>query len=866
MEFKEALAARGSRLLSSETGTNLNQKSNHPYRNRRQKLRDLLPLFSESIESLAPSETVQDGTFPVQQTGQDRWIGLSRYRDEQDDEGWKFEPTEYAKVSTVLDCPRGRMNFYWDVPGPVVPPQTASTVQGGATSAIRDEGINGSQHTPPEWGIDLSFEGGTIHYGPWTDRQRVHLQNMFFPRVYKTATPARKLEIGQNRVPTKFKLFVELSSSTILRIPTREESKDHKYRRRLNDGEVRPFGWLEIKVAAESTISYDMSMVACSKGWINGLNIDLKTPEVRSSVNHGLFWKAAQQKIKCDLSGPLRWNGKTKWDFDVLSRGINIFLLREHVILMTDLITDWATGPMAEYWTFTPYLYDIGLRFEDRFEVCLNVNDQNIINNPSDMEDNTFIVLQGDGGLKAKVGLDMTRFRPDESTVNFEVWTDAGDENKLQVGVRQPVWNTWNSFLKPMTGMKLCTVSDFKLKGCYNYYATIGPSNIDTLLMDITGRNLKLQLYGFLIRYFLIIRENYFGENLHFKTLEEWQKQGGGENDIPVTAAENKANDLDVILNVDVRDSCIILPKHLYGGTVDNLKLDVAALGLDLRFTNYYMGMFFLFFCSCDPSNTRRTDLQINLSPISASLSATPDNPQVFIDGLTIYGHRLFGLPPTEPTYICNWDLGIGSINGECTPNFLPTAICALQAFVFGFEDKENALPISESDALIIHDVSFIRISIKAIKLWLRVDRSSAIRITSGEILLIVNDLADEKHSERISLSMPDLTMACVDVSSGSEHKMETNGYLGMSLKMTVFERKRDFSRARKLQMKHVRESDFRTGRAKFLITEDLEMDGSRVSSMYNQDLNPEPASLPLPGLPEPIYGMFLFPAVIFNR
>lgn len=95
---------------------------------------------------------------------------------------------------------------------------------------------------------------------------------------------------------------------------------------------------------------------------------------------------------------------------------------------------------------------------------------------------------------------------------------------------------------------------------------------------------------------------------------------------------------------------------------------------------------------------------------------------------------------------------------------------------------------------------------------------------------------------------------------------METSGYLGMSLKMTVFERKKDFSRARKLQMKHVRESDFRTGRAKFLIKEDFETHGSQASSMYNQDLDPEPASLPLPGLPEPIYGMFLFVTVTSNR
>lgn len=254
-------------------------------------------------------------------------------------------------------------------------------------------------------------------------------------------------------------------------------------------------------------------------------------------------------------------------------------------------------------------------------------------------------------------------------------------------------------------------------------------------------------------------------------------------------------------------------------------------------------------------------DLQVNFSPISASLTSTPNNPQVFIDGLTIYGHRLFGLPPTEPTYVCNWDITLGTITGECTPEFLPTSICALQAFVFSFEDKENALPVPHSDALIIHDVTFVKVSVKAIKLWLRVDGPSAIRITSGEILFILNDLADEKHSERISLSMPDMTIACVDVDFGSRElvqTMETSGYLGTSLKMTVFGRKKDFSKHRRLQMKHVRESDFRTGRARFLIREDFEAGGSRVSSMYNENLDPDPPSLPLPGLPEPLYGMCL--------
>ena len=171
--------------------------------------------------------------------------------------------------------------------------------------------------------------------------------------------------LGQDRVPTKFRLFVELSSSTILRVPTREESKDGMYRRRMNDGGVRPFGWIEVKVGPESTISYDMSMVPGKCGWANKLNLDLKTPEVRSSVNHGLFWKADNQSLACDLPGPLKWNAKHTSRFDVLSRGLKLFILREHITLLTDLIGDWSSGPPTEYSTLTPFTYEIGLRFED---------------------------------------------------------------------------------------------------------------------------------------------------------------------------------------------------------------------------------------------------------------------------------------------------------------------------------------------------------------------------------------------------------------------------------------------------------------------------------------------------------------------
>ncbi|KAL7270209.1 Macrophage colony-stimulating factor 1 receptor [Rhizina undulata] len=914
-DYKESLLSRGNRLLSnscskevanSDSSANAASSTIHTQipinatkiasadrqrMSRRQKLREIIPLFTQSAESLLPSET--SGSPRIggsRSTGvaknQDKWMGLSRYLDDLDNDGWKFEPVEYAKFSTILDCPKADMSFYWDVPG-LVPASSHSRTNSAGTSGFPSTNINGVRHPPPEWGIDLSFDGGTIHYGPWADRQRVHLQNMFFPRLYKSGTPATKLKPGQERVPTEFKLFMELNKGTILRIPIREESKDWKYKKRrteaTNDvsgsptGEVRPFGWLEIKVAPESTISYTMAMIASKSGWKSGLNLELRFPEVRTSVNHDLLYKADWQGLECDLSSPLQWNGQCKWTFDNVSRGMRIFLLREHVTLMTDLVTDWAAGPLAEYATFQPFLYDMKLKLED-WEIGINVNDQNIIENPSSFEDNAFLMLKTRGGLQVDVGLDMTRFRPEESTVTFElrmlddiVTPDPAGNRKgiLELALQQPVWNTWNCFLKPPAnkGGSLATVEGFVLKGRYNYFQGLGSDLIDTLELNVEGEKLKAVLLGVLIRYFLILRENYFGENLHFKTLDEWKKLhqpqtgdvGGGE--VLELKEDGKSNDLDLILKVKVGECSLLLPKNLYEPG-EGLRLDLPVLAVDLRFTNYYM------------------DLQVDLSPISVShgavfgtlASTAPPKPQLFVDELTVYGHRLFGLPPTEPTYVCNWDLNIGDITGDCATAFLQASIFSLKAFIFGFEDVENAL--HAVGLPVIYDVTFIRIGVKSVKVWLHVDGDdgTAFRITMGELKFVLNDLANGKWSERIDLVIPGLTMACVDICSSSSSPMSLSsrrerspieepldvagkkkplGYVQTELKLSVFGRKREMARKRRLQMKHIRESDARTGRAAFLIRDDGL--ASKESSLYNDIGEQEPPSMSLPALPVPI-------------
>jgi len=515
-------------------------------------------------------------------------MGLSRYLDGSEHQGgWNFGPQEYATVTEILDCESATFCLYWDVVGKV-PTSMPPPKVGGKER-------NGEGHPAPEFGIDLSFEGGTVHYGPWADRQRIHLQNMFFPKIYKTAKPAAPLLPGDDRAYTEMKVFLELSSSTILNIPIREASKDWKYRRRLEEGQTRPFGWLEVKAGAMSTLSYNMAYVASSSGWTHTLDLELRAPEVRTSVNHGLLWSADSQTLQCDLSGPLKWNGDTKWVFNNESSGMRVFLLREHVTLLTDLVTDWTSGPPSEYWTFVPMIYELSLELKD-YEFFLNVNDQNIINNPSSFEDNTFVVLRNLGGknghLKGCSTMDFREFRPQCSKVEFTVETvsKTNGGGMLELGVRTPIWNTWNCSLKQQES--LGKVGQVKLKGSYEFYANTSPDLIDTLNLDVDGERLQLVLHGFLIRYFLTIKENYFGENLHFKTLEEWQSRQQVEpGEIAQAPAPpvSKSNDLDVILSVRTRDLEILLPKHIYDAE-EHLKLNTPSLGLDMRFTNYYMG------------------------------------------------------------------------------------------------------------------------------------------------------------------------------------------------------------------------------------------------------------------------------------
>ncbi|RYP41788.1 hypothetical protein DL767_000804 [Monosporascus sp. MG133] len=728
-------------------------------------LRNLVPYWRKSVESFSTNSRDGGGVADAHVPGSSHWQGLSRYLNDDDaDDKLRWSSVEYAAVNTVVDSPEATLTLLWDVPGRV---SRSHGSDGPSEGEGTRESINGA--AAPAWQISLSLGGGVVNYGPWADRQRAELQRVFFPSLNKDAIPATKLPVGADRVPTVFNFYVELNEEVIVRVPTREDSKNWKWKKeaatlrqhsqqeqRRDQGRERksagtntatrqrPFGWLDIKVAANSTVSYSMDMLAGPAGYSNTLKIDLPATEVSTSVNHGVLWKSGAQRISCDLSTPLRWNGLRTWRFAVDSDELELFILRDHIFLLTDLIDDWGSGPPPDYLLFTPFKYLLDVKLHN-LKLYLNVNDVNIVNNPTDFADNTYLVLFSPC-LTAGTCISLDTYRPAKNAIPLDIRAD-----NLNISLHVPPWNTQASFL---TCKEIGRLENLIADGKYHYNATTSSANIDTLVLNVSGQSPTLYLYGFLIRYFLQLKDNYFGDHIHFKTLDEYQQTLRAETNSPESASANRpphktSNDLDIILSVRADDPRILLPANLYSAR-RHVQIEAAALSADLRFTNYYM------------------DLDLCLSPLSLSLgndggdAATPvsaaPRTQLFVDGLTIYGHRLFGLPPIEPTYLCNWDLSVGAVTGECSADFLMALVRGGKAFGFSLDDDENALVTYSS--IVVYDVTFIRAFVQSVRVWLHVEEA-AFLFSTGSIDVNYNDWARTHYSRRADISVPDLEIAC---------------------------------------------------------------------------------------------------------
>ncbi|KZT72059.1 hypothetical protein DAEQUDRAFT_664662 [Daedalea quercina L-15889] len=749
------------------------------------------------------------------------WWRAHKAPDEETPIGIDFSTLEYAIERKILEAPILELLYYADVVGvvPAVPPQQATNHDSLDPFDI------GNGDLPPEWGIDFVVKGGFLRYGPWADRQRSILQGCFFPPTYHDVQPAIRLKPGDMRTWTGLKVFIELRDGVTLHVPFREASKDW-----LWDGKVdvpdrprkREAAFIHVKAGDSSTISYIMPMVASATGYHPLLEVHLDTVTIASSLNDMRLLTAQSCRVRCQLPTPLKWNGERTWTFSVLLRSTQLFLLRDHINMLTDLGRDWSSGPPSDFYRFIPMHYIVELDFYD-YELNTYVNDHNIIDKPLIKEDNAILALHG-MRLSSAVQIPLVRLRPADTTVSFRL-----EVPDVSVRLTLPRWNTYSLYTFP-DRTNVGRIGFLTLDGSYRYHADVREYNVDQLKLDFAARDIIYKAFGWTLRHFMVLRDNYFGSFTHFCTLSEYlEKRRKGQtitDPIELQYRPGKSNSMEVEVSFCVDSGLIVLPAGLPGFEQYNranvnqrktedlgscLILTCPLLQVHLRTNDYFM------------------DMALNVDTISGHLEDHCSDQflsnyiderdlskgAIILDELDITANRLFGPQPRTATYVCIWEIHLGSLKASLSAYQARLVSAAGSSFGVNFSDpfnapaKEFALPVDPDGRL-----TFLKVSLgSAVLVWLAMDCALELAFPVG-VRFDTNDLAGQSYMKVMSVRAPIGSLRALSMTR--EHSKDWHDTAGLTfdVNLDVYSAPSGWQEKARNQTAFVNNQDSLTGRA----------------------------------------------------
>ncbi|KAI8987036.1 hypothetical protein BDB01DRAFT_849190 [Pilobolus umbonatus] len=754
----------------------------------------------------------------------------------QEDGGGKIYHDDYARVNHLIECNEIRLMYYADYAGPVPAIESANVYLSGGI----DIG-NGGQS--PEWGLKIYLYDATLHYGPWTDRQRARIQEFFFPSAYRTTAPTAILKPGQQRMATEFQIHVEFANKGKLRIPTREKTKDWKYTPPLSDIEfdadgyaIRPHGWFDVKAAANSYAKVVIPFAIGPEGSTSHIDVSLVDVDITTSINYASLLQTKKLDVKIEMPAPLEWNGRRTWDFDVKCKTPVLFLLRDHIFLLQDLIKDWSSTPPVDLLHFTPTTYLLHVALNSPL-VYLCVNEHNVIDNPNSTKDNAFLKVQTQI-IKANIILPFTEFQPETTAIQFDVQAEG-----CSAGLSLQTSHTLNAFMSE-DDLQAGSADEVTIDGSYEAFSVVNVrEHIESCNLDIKVRNAKVKLFGSIIRYIFILKDNYFGAWNNFSTIEEYRFHRSNpenwENQKKKQADSKEISDpFEVYLLLEVENGLLLLPENLYECS-SYTQIQLYELQLELRNLDIYMDMNI----STSPITLTRDCSNINLSNARARGKSYCDpNNQIYIDGLNVYGHRLFGPLPDSLTYLCHWEFDIGKITGEMKPSLLLGIVSFGQTFVYNLIDEDNAVP-QELETAPLPDVTFLKLYVQEINLSLMsINSATNVSIQDG-ILLEFDNLINKKYSQQITVKIPAIITRCLakpstsTVEDGNEFPWVEVANADLGFNITVLRHTASWKLKRKEQQKYIKTQDDETHRCIRLYRDaDTASECSQFSNRSNND------------------------------
>ncbi|KAJ7287460.1 hypothetical protein C8J57DRAFT_1431026 [Mycena rebaudengoi] len=734
--------------------------------------------------------------------------GKHKSLDEEPPFGADFSTFEYAIERKILEAPVLELTYYTDVVGDV--PAIPHPVD-------QEKGDIGNGDMGPEWGIDLVVRGGFLRYGPWADRQRS--KSRFFPPTYQNVQETPHLKPGDKRVWTAMQIFIELRDDTTFYIPFREASKNWQWdeqsqlQRRPRRREPAS---VHVTVGDRSSINYIMPMVAGPEGYEPVLEVHLDTVAITSSLND------IPSRIRGELPSPLQWDGRRTWKFGLSFRQPVLYILRDHINMLTDLGKDWASGPPSDYYRFVPTVYVVELELH-HFELNLYVNDHNIIDKPLIRDENALLTARG-LRLKNVTEIPSDLFRPESTTIPF--FLEIPD---IALSLSLPRWNTY-ALHAPIEGSSLAKVGVLRLDGFYRYFSEVREDHVEQLKLTLTVRDIAYKGLGWSIRYFMILQNNYFGSFTKFSTLFEYlerRKKGLAVGD-PVLQQYRKgqSNMLEVDLDVDLQNGLMVIPAGLPGYERSNplgsdshstgigacLLLDIPELQVHLRLHDFFM------------------ELSLNIGTITGSIEADfgeemaytrpkrRSKETIVIDGIDITADRLFGPLPRTTTYVCIWEIRIGAVKTVISARDAAILSAAGNAFRLNFVDASNA-PAAEHIVPEPPDVTFLKFSLAALDVAWRTDHATLLFSLPHGLKLDTNDSGGKYHRRLTSLRLPLVSTKVLLRSLTDHHRwlevagVESDAYLD------IYSSPRQWQTKAQAQAAFIHEQDLPSGRAKRMMS-----------------------------------------------
>ncbi|XP_069163724.1 bridge-like lipid transfer protein family member 1 isoform X17 [Procambarus clarkii] len=661
------------------------------------------------------------------------------------------EPPRYmGEGFVVMSSSLVHFYYYVDEPGPVPEhPQTMRLPNGDEVTA-----------TAPVWGLDIKCAKGTnLSYGPWADRQREQLFRFFFPQDYQTAKMPNAPVHGELRKVQQFDLRLSILTEATIDILFSKEKETNAVHMNVQrgsyfemtlpwtvyeDGYVTKIRGQLFHVDASTSLQYRSLLEAetldygvtirypCA--WNHHQTWDMQFSSSKATYHFLYAHKEFFQDLIEDWSSrvppdllhfvPYSWNFVLKlqqFELVTLANGYNWVdcssqhQANAHVAFCGKLFELKFCLPFVDFLPETVLL---------KFAIMAETVDLSLFLPPSNTSRNIITALDRNAKLVDKEDRPKQTFSNDKWRKFCKLsagWVDCWQvpELKLNIGYTyHPV-----PPLGPSPQANVSTPEKEELllspiraphrkKSPMEIIKNITPDQFDPTSMTpdcfsvdlhITQSS-EIKLYGSVLRQFIHLKENIFGEDQKFTDMNQThidednpaelsQQEESKSNSL----AEEKKPEFDcrkyrqfrVTVYIDIRN----VLGHLVKDCTENdppcptVALDRLVFEMDKRYLE--------------------TQLQVVVSPlILTTLDTNHSRPPahqhlhtgfLMLSGLQMRGHAMFSSEERsldEETLEYAWlvELTVGTLSGKLSTPQLQNIMTALEAFILTVEDMENSL------------------------------------------------------------------------------------------------------------------------------------------------------------------------------